>query len=267
MTREQLQLTESIRSLEEALLRSELLTREVARQSKIAEAVSWCHAEESAVATQRLCELAAYAELVVAGAKVLPAGGACIVLASVGEAKGSKAFLAEESTVPGDGWTWPVRIVEAGWAQGSLEGTDGKSLAMGHYFPVELVTQVASSVNGVRFRRRHPETGDGSDAPELTAGWFSDGHMHDTAAVGTLNLLKSAGDIRSTLVAAKEAGQLDLFGLSIFGYITFKKSQIEGRPALVATALHKLIGVDFCAEAGAGGKFLQVAASRREVFA
>ena len=80
--------------------------------------------------------------------------------------------------------------------------------------------------------------------------------MSGSAAVANVNLLKSAEDVRSMLLAAQEAGKLNLFSVSIFGYFSFKRSQIDGKPALVADRLQKFVGLDLCAEPGAGGRFL-----------
>jgi hypothetical protein len=167
-------------------------------------------------------------------------------------------FVAKESSLD-DGWKWPVVAMRAGWAYGALEGLPGDTA---HYFPAEAVGQVVAALNGARFRRRHPGKGDGdgSGAPELIAGWTSDAHMQDSAALATVNLLHSAGDIRSTLLAAQEAGKLDLFGVSILAYFGFKKSQVEGKPAFVATSLQRFVALDMCGEPGAGGRFLPIAA-------
>jgi hypothetical protein len=83
--------------------------------------------------------------------------------------------------------------------------------------------------------------------------------MHGAAAIGTVTLLKSeggAGGIRSTLLAAREAGKLDLFGVSIMAIFEFARRQIDGQTRAVATSLKRFIGVDFCSVAGAGGKFM-----------
>ena len=163
-------------------------------------------------------------------------------------------FLAREASDSGDGWTWPVQVMQAGWAHGTIEAPEGK--AMPHYYPVEIAAQVAEAANGARFRRKHPPIGDGNDSPELTAGFISDTRMQDSAVLATVNLLKSEEGIRSTLLAAQEANKLDLFSVSIMAYFGFKKSQAEGRPALVATSLGRFVGLDMCAEPGAGGRFL-----------
>jgi hypothetical protein len=169
----------------------------------------------------------------------------------------SAKFLTAEAATTDEGWAWPVQVMQAGQAFGRVEGANGAP----HYFPAEIVAQVAQAVNGVRFRRRHPQNGDGANEPELTAGWMSDGRMVGSTALAKVNLLKSETDIRSKLMAAREAGKLDLFSVSINAYFGFKGSKIDGKPALVATSLQKFIGLDMCAEPGAGGKFLQVAAS------
>jgi hypothetical protein len=48
----------------------------------------------------------------------------------------------------------------------------------------------------------------------------------------------------------------------MLGFIQFKAGKVEGKDCLVSQKLGKLISVDLCAEAGAGGKFLQYAASK-----
>jgi hypothetical protein len=185
--------------------------------------------------------------LVVAG----NASGA--ILCGVRESERSGSFLAMEAAT-GDGWTWPVRIMQTGWAHGDVDGS-----GQPHYFPSEVVAQVAQAADGTRFRRRHPPMGDGSDAPELTAGWLSNARMSGTSALATVNLLKSESEIRSKLMAAREAGKLDLFSVSILAYFGFKRSSVEGKSALVATTLQKFVGLDLCAEPGAGGRFLDSA--------
>ncbi len=178
-----------------------------------------------------------------------------VILCGVQQSEGSSKFLAREAAATGDGWTWQVQVMRSGWAAGVLDGANGTETTP-HFFPREVVASVAEAVNGARFRRKHPATGDGSDAPELTAGWVSGGHMSGSAAMATINLLKSAEDVRSILLAAQEAAKLNLFSVSIFGYFSFKRSQIDGKPALVADRLQKFVGLDMCAEPGAGGRFL-----------
>lgn len=172
----------------------------------------------------------------------------------------SASFLATEASgEAADGWSWPVQIMEAGWARGAVNGqTD-----VPHYFPASVVAQVAEAANGARFRRRHPteEEGSGAQLPELTAGWTSQCRAVGGKAIGTLNLLKSESDMRDRLLAAKEANKLDLFNVSIFAYFGFQPGVQDGKKALIATRLGKYVGLDLCAEAGAGGKILPYAAS------
>jgi len=167
-----------------------------------------------------------------------------------------------------DGWIWPVRVMESGWPCGSCEDlATGQRTETPHYLPPEFMPQVARSVNGARFRRRHPESGDGYDEPGLVAGWLSDGRVEGSAVFATVHLLKSAVDVRSTLMAARAAKKLDLFGVSVFAYISYRRTQIDGRSVLVAFALDKLVGVDLCAEPGAGGRFVEGPDSGRDASA
>jgi hypothetical protein len=173
----------------------------------------------------------------------------------------SARFLqTKQSAVVDDGWSWPVQIMESGWAQGSVEGQSG----IPHYFPSSVVAQVAEAANGARFRRRHPteDEGSGADLPDLTAGWTSQCRMNGSSAIGVVNLLKTETEMRAKLLAAKEANKLDLFGVSIFAFFGFQPGVQDGKRALLATRLGKYVGLDMCAEAGAGGKILPYAASK-----
>lgn len=168
-------------------------------------------------------------------------------------------FLIAEAEKAADGWSWPVQIMESGWAHGSVNGQE-----VPHFFPASVVAQVAEAANGQRFRRRHPNQseGTGSDLPDLTAGWTSECRMQGNVAVGKVNLLTSETEIRAKLLAAKEADKLDLYGVSIFAFFGFRPGVQDGKKALIATQLAKYVGLDLCAEAGAGGKILPYAASR-----
>jgi hypothetical protein len=217
----------------------------------------------TAMAASRSAELDATAVVTSALSEfadnLLAAGnGDSVILCGVRQEEAA-TFLASEAATD-DGWTWPVRLMRSGWAAGTLETADGK-LQTPHYFPTEIVAKVAEAANGSRFRRRHPAKDDGNDAPELTAGWLSHARISGTSALAMVNLLKSETEIRSKLMAAREAGKLvDLFGVSIMAYFGFRQSTVEGKSALVATSLQKFVGLDLCAEPGAGGRFLQTAA-------
>lgn len=170
----------------------------------------------------------------------------------------SARFLASEA-IAEDGWSWPVQVMEAGWARGTVNGQ-----AIPHYFPRDVVAQVAEAANGGRFRRRHPQGAedDGAAHPELTAGWTSEAKMAGNTALAKVNLLKSEPELREKLLAAREAGKLDLYGVSIFAYFGWRPGTQDGKKALIATSLAKYVGLDLCAEAAAGGKILPYAASR-----
>jgi hypothetical protein len=167
----------------------------------------------------------------------------------------SATFVAEAAAA--ESGVYPVVLMTAGWAGGTLDGHG----SVPHYFTPEVVAEVAQAANGAKFGRRHPEKGTGSDDPDRIAGWFEGGRFETNAAIANLHVLESETEMRAKLDAARKAGKLDLFGLSIYGLIAFKAAKVEGKPALVSTKLGKLFSVDLCAEAGAGGKFLYAASA------
>jgi hypothetical protein len=173
----------------------------------------------------------------------------------------SVRFLASEATSE-DGLTWPIQVMEAGFAHGHLEGIDPRMAGLPHYFPVEIVAQVAAACKSMRFGRRHALTPEEEADPARIAGLLSNGRMQGNAALATLKLFENETDIKVKLTAAKQSNQLDLFGASIFALFSFAKGKAEGKDALVAAKLIRLISVDFVTEAGAGGKILSYAASR-----
>jgi hypothetical protein len=156
-----------------------------------------------------------------------------------------------------DSGVYPVVLITAGWAGGLVAGKDN----VPHYFTEDVVRQVAEAANGAKFGRRHPADGFGADDPDRIAGWFENGRFEKGRALADLHVLESENELRSKLDAARKAGKLNLFGLSILGLVGFKASKVEGKSALVSTRLGKLFSVDLCAEAGAGGGFLSYAAS------
>jgi hypothetical protein len=170
----------------------------------------------------------------------------------------SGMFIAYEAGVAVDDWVYPVQVMQAGWAHGAVAGHKN----VPHYFTPAVVAQVAAAVNGAKFGRKHPSDGTGADQPERIAGWMANGQLVGEAAVGDIHLLKNETELQSKLSAARAAGKLDLFGVSMLGFIQFKAGKVEGKDCLVSEKLGKLISVDLCAEAGAGGKFLQYAASK-----
>jgi len=163
-------------------------------------------------------------------------------------------FLAREAADTEEGY--PVQIMEAGEAKGTV---DGESLP--HYFTSEVVAQFAAAANGARFGRRHPAPLENADDPARIAGWFSEGKVVGQSARARLHLLKNENELKAKIDAARDAGKMDLFGLSVFGYAAFKPGTVDGKKYLVSQKLGKLVSIDLVTEAGAGGKFLQVAAS------
>lgn len=164
-----------------------------------------------------------------------------------------------EGAAEDDGYTWPVQIIQEGFAGGEV---DGQSLP--HYYSSATVSQFAEAANGARFGRRHPGPLEKEDDPDRIAGFFSEGKVVGKSAQAKLHLLKNETALRDKLVAMKEAGQNNLLGLSVLGYAEFKPGTIQGRKALISGKLAKLVSIDLVTEAGAGGKFLnpmRVAAS------
>jgi hypothetical protein len=170
----------------------------------------------------------------------------------------SGMFIAAEAGTSVDDWVYPVQVMQAGWAHGAVAGQKD----IPHYFTPAVVAEVAAAVNGAKFGRQHPASGTGADQPERIAGWMANGKLVGEAATGDVHLLKNETDLQAKLSAARTAGKLDLFGVSMLGFIQFKAGKVEGKDCLVSQKLGKLISVDLCAEAGAGGKFLQYAASK-----
>jgi len=167
------------------------------------------------------------------------------------------ACFVNESADGADPFKYNVVAMKAGWGKGTLNGSPTP-----HYYTQETVAELAQSLNGAKFGRKHPAEGTGSNEPERIAGWFTNGTLQANEATAELNLLANESDLAGRLNAARKAGKLgDLFGLSINGYVAFSKGKAEGRDAMVSGKLVKLASVDLVAEAGAGGRFL-VAASR-----
>ncbi len=170
----------------------------------------------------------------------------------------SARFICEGS-VEDDGYTWPVQIIQEGFAGGEVGGQ-----AVPHYYSADTVRQFAEAANGARFGRKHPGPLEQEDDPARIAGYFSEGRVVGSAAHAKLHLLKSETALRDKLLAMKESGKNDLFGLSVLGYAEFKPGKVQGKSALISGKLAKLVSIDLVTEAGAGGKFLnsmRVAAS------
>ena len=159
-----------------------------------------------------------------------------------------------------DGSSWPIVVMEAGFAKGEVMTDNPEFQRLPHYFPQEVVAQVAESCSRARFGRRHPETVVDETDPARIAGWLDGGAMDGKSARATMHLYENEEGLRGKLLAAKKSNTLDLFGASILAYFHWRKDKAEGRDALVATKLGRLVSVDLVTEAGAGGKILPYAA-------
>jgi len=158
-----------------------------------------------------------------------------------------------------DGWVWPVVVCKSGWGNAQFLGPE-ELAGKPQYIPHEVLPQIAAAMNGARFRRRHPldHEGDGNALPELVAGWVENARVVGDEVHADVHLLPTETEMRARLMAARDAGQMDLFNVSILAYFRFRLDRIEGREALVAEKLGKVIGLDMCAEPGWGGKFLEM---------
>jgi hypothetical protein len=159
-----------------------------------------------------------------------------------------------------DGLTWPVQVMRSGWAHGRVDMADPKLAGLPHFFPREVVAQVAEACNNARFGRRHPSSDTEETDAGRVAGYLDSGRVIGTAAHATLHLFENEKDIQGKLMAAKKADKLDLFGASVLAYFSWRRGKPEGRDAMVAQKLCRLVSVDLVTEAGAGGRFLPVAA-------
>jgi hypothetical protein len=153
---------------------------------------------------------------------------------------------------------YPVSVLKAGWGGGILAGS-----SLPHYYPPVFVAEVAEAANSAKFGRRHPQPEPGyqygENDPDRIAGWFSDGAVAASVseARANLNLLESETALRGKFAAARKAGKLDMFGLSILATVGFAPATVEGKKCLEAKKLGKLYSIDLVGEAGAGGRFLQ----------
>lgn len=176
---------------------------------------------------------------------------------------------AEAAVVAGDDsdWIFPVVMMRAGFATGRVERA-GKKVRQ--YYGADVVEAVALAANGARFGRRHPAPGENeNEMPERIAGWLENGRVigsgDQTMAAADVHLFTSETALQQTLLAARKANRLDLFGVSVLAYFGFTPATIGGEPVLRATKLGKLQSLDWCAEPAAGGRFLdsmRTAASR-----
>jgi hypothetical protein len=155
-----------------------------------------------------------------------------------------------------DDFIYDVQVMKAGIGNAQVDHPIGPVPQM---YPREVVSEVAAAVNGARFGRRHPTAEGDADDPQRIAGWFTGGRMEGDAAVAKLHLLDSEKELATKLSSARKAGKLDMFGLSIYGYLAYKVGKINDKPALVATKLARLKSVDLVVDAGAGGKFRMAA--------
>ncbi len=158
-----------------------------------------------------------------------------------------------------DGWVWPVAVCKSGWGHAQFLGPE-EFAGKPQYIPREVLPQIAVAMNRARFRRRHPldHEGDGNALPELVAGWVENARVVADEVHADVHLLPTETEMRARLMAARDAGQMELFNVSILAYFRFRLDKIEGREALVAEKLGKVIGLDMCAEPGWGGKFLEM---------
>ena len=125
-------------------------------------------------------------------------------------------FAARESAQLGagsaDGLTWPVVVMRAGFARGEVMTGDPQLAGLPHYFPRDVVAQVAQAAKDARFgatiRRRKPKkpTRRGS-----RAGWTRE-RCRATKPAPRCTYTKTKKICRRKLLAARRAGSLASLG-------------------------------------------------------
>ena len=155
-----------------------------------------------------------------------------------------------------DGWVWPVVVCKAGWWKAQILGVP-ELAGIPQYIPREILPQIAAATNGARFRRRHPleHEGSGDVLPELIAGWVENARVEGDEVRADIHLLPNETELRARLLAARDAGQMQLFNVSIYASFHFRRDRIEGRQAMVAERIARVAGLDLCGQPGGGGKF------------
>ncbi|HWQ02941.1 MAG TPA: hypothetical protein VNL38_00530, partial [Candidatus Nitrosotenuis sp.] len=158
-----------------------------------------------------------------------------------------------------DGWVWPVVICRSGWGHAQLFGPE-EYASKPQYIPREILPQIAQAAEGARFRRRHPldHEGTGEMLPELVAGWIENARVEEDEVRAEVHLLPTETELRARLLAARDAGKLELFNVSLLASFRFRVAKVEGKDALVAERLGRFVALDMCAEPGWGGKFLSM---------
>lgn len=84
-----------------------------------------------------------------------------------------------------DGWTWPIQVIQSGWAEGTVDGTEPGTP---QYINIEAVAQVAAACQSARFGRRSPRWSSEECDPGRIAGTITDGHIEGGRALATLQL-------------------------------------------------------------------------------
>lgn len=174
----------------------------------------------------------------------VPVAEACAFIASEGEAADGR---------------FPIVVMKAGWARGSVGGQ-----AVPHYYPPAFVKVVAEALarESKPFGRRHPDQRGpdptGALDPDRIAGWV-DGGSYDSQnsrAVAYVNLFAAEADLSAKLNDARKNSKLGLFGTSALALIGWKAGVVDGKQCLVAESLENFYSVDLCARGGAGGAFI-----------
>lgn len=149
-----------------------------------------------------------------------------------------------------DGSVWNVRLI-----------VEGHTLS-GRYFPQDVLREAIPLFEGTRAYYNHPADGyEGEDRPlENLVGWYDGVNLKEGDGLyASWHILANSGKsyLREQLVELKEAGKLDLIGLSLLGLGKNSFKQIDGKLVKYSEAISHVRSVDLVDVPGAGGKILE----------
>ena len=149
-----------------------------------------------------------------------------------------------------DGSAWTVRLIVEGH-------TDS-----GRYFPADVLREAIPLFEGARAYVNHPdENFQGGDRPlESLVGWYDGVTLKEGDGLyATWHILANSGKsyLRDQLVELKEAGKLNLIGLSLLGLGKNSFKKVDGKLVKYSESIDMVRSVDLVDVPGAGGQILE----------